>query len=209
MERGATPRAEYERRLTEREAEGRRQATLQNRLAWVRLAIFLSLAVSAWAVFARGIGWGWSLIPVALFVAALRLHERVIRSRRRAERAVGDYRRGLARLDERWTGVGPDGSEFEDLDHPYASDLDLFGEGSLFQLINLARTRTGERTLAQWLKAAAEPEEIRRRQEAVDELRELLDLREQIAVLGEEIGTRVHPNELIRWGSVPPVLTER
>jgi hypothetical protein len=209
VERGATPRAEYERSLAEREAEGLREAKLQNRLAWIRLTIFLGLAVLVWAVIARGAAWGWLLVPVALFVVALRVHERVIRARRRAERAAVYYRCGLARLDDRWTGVGPDGGEFEDPDHPYASDLDLFGEGSLFQLLNLARTRTGERTLAGWLKVAVRPEEIRRRQEAVDELRGRLDLREQVAVLGEEIGDRVHPDGLLGWSSASPVLTER
>ena len=46
------------------------------------------------------------------------------------------------------------GTRFLEETHPYAADLDLFGSGSLFELLCTARTQTGEETLASWLKAA-------------------------------------------------------
>ena len=45
-------------------------------------------------------------------------------------------------------GTGEPGDRFRDDHHVYANDLDLFGRGSLFELLSLARTRTGEETLA-------------------------------------------------------------
>ena len=77
----------------------------------------------------------------------------------------------MARLDGTWAGTGPDGARFLE-GHPYARDLDLFGPGSLFQLLDTARTEIGEETLADWLREGATIEEIRARQAAVAELRE-------------------------------------
>ena len=66
------------------------------------------------------------------------------------EIGVRHYDRGLARMDDRWAGQGREGREYEDPAHGYAGDLDLFGRGSLFELLCTAQTRTGEKTLATW-----------------------------------------------------------
>ena len=93
-----------------------------------------------------------------------------------------------------WTivgsGKGATGDRFRDESHPYSDDLDLFGKGSLFQLLSTARTRPGEEMLASWLLARAPVEELRARQQAIDELRPMLDLREDLAVLGAAWGPR-------------------
>lgn len=62
------------------------------------------------------------------------------------------------------------GAEFQDEKHFYISDLDIFGNASLFQLINRAATAPGNRKLANWLSAPANKETILLRQEAVKEL---------------------------------------
>jgi DNA mismatch repair ATPase MutS len=61
----------------------------------------------------------------------------------------------------------------------------------------------GEDRLADWLLAPAKVEAIRERHAAVDELRGQLDLREELAVLGEDIGVGVHPEELAKWAESP------
>ena len=48
-------------------------------------------------------------------------------------------------------GAGETGQRFVDPNHPYSADLDIFGKGSLFQLVCGARTSAGEATLASWL----------------------------------------------------------
>ncbi len=117
-----------------------------------------------------------------------------------AHRAVDFYSKGLARLEGRWSGQGVKGLEYLDLQHPYAADLDLFGEGSLFELMCTARTRAGEEALASWLLTAAKPEMIRERQAAVDELRPRLDLREDLELLGVEVRGGLDPAALFVWG---------
>ena len=93
--------------------------------------------------------------------------------------------------------------------HPYAQDLDLFGIGSLFELLSTARTHAGERTLASWLLEPADRQVVRARQEAVTELRPRLDLRERLAVLTEDARTGVDADSLAAWGEAPARLGGR
>src|SRR5262249_42132842 len=127
-------------------------------------------------------GW-WVLLPVLVFVVLVARHEHVRALGRRMQRAVAFYERGLARIEDRWMQESETDRIYTAFDdsHPYATDLDIFGKESLFQLLSQARTRSGEQTLANWLMAAASPVEIARRQQAVDELRNNLDLREDLA----------------------------
>ena len=59
--------------------------------------------------------------------------------------------------------------------HYYTSDLDIFGTGSLYQMINRAATFPGMNKLAQWLGASAPVNVIKTRQEAVREIAEKND----------------------------------
>ncbi|WP_373524074.1 DNA mismatch repair protein [Aquiflexum sp.] len=63
------------------------------------------------------------------------------------------------------------GSEFIDKQHPYANDLDLFGEHSLFQLINHTVNKSGKSLLAGWMKDRINPDSAKQKAEAVKELR--------------------------------------
>jgi hypothetical protein len=130
-------------------------------------------------------------------------HSRILRAHELADRAVAFYEKGLARIEDRWAGSGETGDRFDDPHHVYAGDLDLFGKGSLFQLLSTARTRMGEETLAQWLLSRSAVEQIRERHAAVDELHDQLDLREDLAVLGEDVGVGVHPDALLAWAEAP------
>ena len=144
----------------------------------------------------------WLLpIPVAGFIFLLVWHERIARGVAAEKRAAEYYRRALNRLDGKWSEAGDTGDRYRDPNHPYADDLDLFGRGSVFQLMNSARTIAGEATLADWLKAPAPADEVRSRQEAVSELRDRLDLREDLALLGEDIRSGLHADVLTRWGN--------
>jgi hypothetical protein len=142
-------------------------------------------------------------VPVAAFAGIAVWHSRVLRARELAERAVAFYERGLARIEDRWAGSGETGERFDDGHHVYAADLDLLGQGSLFQLLSTARTRMGEDTLARWLLSPSPVESIHERHAAVNELRDQIDLREDLAVLGGDVGVGVNPKELLHWAESP------
>ena len=190
-------------RLVTRRAERDRLTGADARFSYVRLATFafaVLLAVLAWR--SELAAW-WLLVPAVLFVWLLKRHDQVIRSRDAAIRGIAFYERGLARLEDRWVGTGEPGDRFRDDDHVYANDLDLFGRGSLFELLSLARTRSGEETLARWLTSRASVPEIQARQEAVEELRSALDLREQLALAGADVRAAVQTDRLLEWAEAP------
>ncbi|MFN7995002.1 MAG: hypothetical protein U0Q18_15450 [Bryobacteraceae bacterium] len=201
------PRVEYARRLDARRAAIASHERRHRMLGNIRLLVFLGAAFLAWLAWWRGAlnGW-WLLAPGAVFVGLVVMHERVLRARRACQRAARYYEKSLARLDGQWAGHGEAGERFLDQSHPYAEDLDLFGKGSLFELLCTARTPRGEETLARWLLAPATPDVVGARQGAVSELRPMLDLREDLAVLGEDLRSGVHPEELAAWGEQPPIL---
>jgi hypothetical protein len=204
------PGAEYAERLAARLASAERFERLHVRVGNLRLLVFLIAAAIAWGAFARdAISPWWLAAPAAGFLALLVYHDRVIRDRDRARRAAKYYERAIARIEDRWMGSGESGERFRNPNHPYADDLDLFGKGSLFELLSTARTRVGEDTLAGWLLAPAAAETVRERQAAIEELRPKLDLREELALLGEEVGGQMRPDALAAWAEAPPVLTSR
>jgi len=204
----SSPDEVYRERRRDRQAIVDSHRRTEARLSAARMGVFLTGLVLGWpVVISNTLAWVWLLAPVALFVGIAVIHEATIAKRRRAERALGYYERALARIEDRWHGHGNTGERYLDRAHPYAADLDLFGRGSLFQLLSTARTRIGERTLANWLLEPAGVCEVRRRQQAVEELRGNLDLREDLAVIGEELRGHDDPDALRSWGAAPPVLT--
>lgn len=201
------PRQEYARRLEARRGIVSRLDALHIRLGNLRLVIAIAGVVLAWFALAeRAANPIWLLAPVAAFIALAIYHDAILRRRQDAQRAVDFYQHGLDRLDGTWAGRGEAGERFLAPDHPYAADLDVFGRGSLFELICRARTRSGEETLAGWLMKSADLAEIRRRQLAIDELKNGMDLREDLAVLGETVRTGVHAEPLARWSEAPALL---
>src|ERR1700683_2704650 len=180
-----SPSNEYEARLRSRESRVAHYEKLHIRIGNMRLLLAIATAVAIWGSLRRHAFTLWLLlVPAAPFAAMVVYHSRVLRRRSCAQRAVAVYRNGLARIQDRWAGSGRTGERFDVPHHVYAADLDLFGKGSLFELLSLARTRMGEDTLARWLLSPSPVEEIRQRHEAVSELRNQLDLREEVAVLG-------------------------
>ena len=211
--RPTNPQAVYTDRLSQRESQLRHCTQRDRTIGNARLLLFLAGCAVTWFFLRPGtLSWGWLLPCVIGFVGLVLYHERMKHRRLRAERSVAFYTRGLARLEERWVERGESGDEFlqesQRAGHPYAADLDLFGPGSVFALLCTARTSSGRQTLAAWLTTPASPEEIRARQAAIDELCLRLDLREELAVRGEDIEAGVSPHTLQDWGQAPLYLSD-
>jgi hypothetical protein len=194
------PRVEYSRRIAARDAEAER---LSGRHVWIgnaRLILFIGIFALCWKIGKTGApSLIWLVAAVFAFFLLGRWDSRTLRDRNRARRAASFYRRGLARIEDRWAGTGEDGREFQSPDHLYADDLDILGEGSLFQLLCTARTQMGKAHLASWLLAPAVPEEVAQRQVAVEELAGKLDLRENLSVSGESDRIEADSGLLAQW----------
>ena len=172
-----------------------------------KLLILVAGLVMAWyTLVRRSASPYWLLIPVVTYLALAVWHELTIRARTRVEHAAAFYERGLARIEDRWSGSGAFGDRFREADHIYADDLDIFGRGSLFELLSSAQTPMGEQCLADWLLFPASVAEIRERQSIVSELGEKLDLRENASLLGAGLVGTIDSRALASWAEAPPNL---
>lgn len=194
----------YEGRLRELQA-GLAQARLHSAAATVALTIAaaLFLTLGFYAVRQRVDFW-WPAVPIPLVVASARWYRLSRQSRYRFARLDRFYLRGLERIQGHWAGSGSGGEEFCDPEHVYARDLNVFGEGSLFELLCTARTANGQRGLAEFLLKTPPLEETIRRQDAVRELRDRLDLREKTALLGEFEFQESKWETFAEWLDSPP-----
>jgi len=79
------------------------------------------------------------------------------------------------------------GNEFTDANHDYSYDLDIFGNGSLFQFLNRTVTNNGKSKLASFLKQSHRTaDEIISRQLAIQELSGELNWRQHYLAYGKE-----------------------
>ena len=209
------PESLYEARLAERREAREKLRRRDNALANARLAVFAAAAgVFAYAFYSELYHWTWAGIPLAGYILLAILHARVMSGVPKADARIRFYEQGLARLRGQWRGQSRDTPPgLDDEDHPYARDLDLFGHGSLFELLNTASTTFGEKRLGYWLREAGRREDgpfrldaITARQEAVQAFASRLDLRETLAAATatEEKGPDT-ADELAQWGGQPPV----
>jgi len=191
---------EYRKRLQERESRVAHYEKLHIRLGNIRLALALAAAGMAWeSIWRHAFSYWWLAVPAVLFASVAVYHSRVVRARTAGQRRTAFYRTGIARIEDRWVGTGQTGERFNDPHHVYAADLDLFGRGSLFELLSIARTRMGEEALAKWLLAPSAVDQISERHAAVRELSEQLDFREDLAILGEDASVGIYPEALLDW----------
>jgi hypothetical protein len=203
MDPSALPRDTYATRLAERQRSLKTLESRRLRLGNVRLLVFAGAAAVAWFAWKESLPLWWIAVPLAGFFGLVWAQARIEGQAEFVRRGIRFYERGIARVENHWQGGGESGERFLDPHHPYAADLDIFGKGSLFELLSTARTRGGEAKLADWLRAPAPLDELRQRHEAVEELRPLLDLREELAVLGDDYRSGVNPEHLIEWASAP------
>ena len=201
------PLNRYRQRLDDWRNEHVRNGLLHRRLGNARLASgILLVVVAAVSLGAERISAWWLLVPAVALMVLVVIHDHVDRALRLAARGMAYYERALARLENRWIGTGSQGERFRDSRHVFADDLDLFGPGSLFELLSTARTRMGERLLAGWLLTPGDPKEVAARQESVRELRPGVELREQIALMGDDLRAALDDRRLGLWGTEPGVV---
>src|SRR4029079_3064282 len=118
---------------------------IERRMAWsgnLRFALFLFGVLQLWVtIYIHWFGLPLLVIPFGLFIYVSLIFERARRRFRHVQRALDWYALGLARLEDRWAGLGIPGMEFMDENHPYSGDLALFGSGSMFERLCDAQSR--------------------------------------------------------------------
>ncbi|MEO2013340.1 MAG: DNA mismatch repair protein MutS [Fuerstiella sp.] len=170
----------------------------------VRIAVFIALILTGClCVGDRSVSFWWLLLPATAFTAVLRIHQPIVRELNRESAAERFYTRCLSRIDGGWRTFPVDGAEFTDAEHPWAGDLDVFGNGSLFQKLNECRTLPGRRKLAAWLTTVASADDVAERQKQSESLRNEVSLRERLAVIDDTVDWKAAETALSGWLSEP------
>jgi hypothetical protein len=118
----------------------------------------------------------------AAFIILMRIHSKLLFEKKINSALVGINENEISYLEKKAIPF-ENGQEFNDFHHPYAYDLDIFGEHSLFQNLNRTATFIGKKKLANQLLTLSPNEEIIRNQTAVKELSEKLDWRQNFLAL--------------------------
>jgi hypothetical protein len=176
----------------------------------IALGLLITNLVVGWPV------WGVIALSIvgAVFVGLVVAHAFVLSDKALIEDRAAWIRAGQSRMagrdDERAPSKrnpDPFGKRFEKADHENASDLDLFGEHSLFRGLSRAETSVGEETLASYLLRAAPAAEVRLRQDAAKELLLTPVFLEDLAVYARRAESRGRAEEpLAVWGEAPAEL---
>jgi hypothetical protein len=153
----------------------------ENRVSWLRLSSFLCAAAALVGGATQGSPalWGLSVLLGLGFLAGVVLHARLAAARARVAARQRFHELELARLHGDLS-LQPVPAARAMESHPYASDIDLTGPGSLLQHIDTTRTQEGEQALVDALSAPAQLSLIRARQGAVEALADSPNFREDL-----------------------------
>ncbi|WP_018211107.1 MutS family DNA mismatch repair protein [Desulfitobacterium hafniense] len=182
------PQIIYEKRKQAYEDLSKKQKRTANQLSNYRLFSFLlgfSVAVLLYLKVSGVLGIVVGILTLGVFLYLASRHRSVRTQLRYAEILTGLNQKGIQRLQGEWVKFKEQGGEFIEEKHPYAIDLDLFGQASIFQWINSAQTPLGRIALSEVLKTPAKNHgDILKRQEAIAELAQNLGWRQRFETEG-------------------------
>ncbi|MFP4469414.1 MAG: MutS-related protein [Bacteroidales bacterium] len=175
-------------------------------ISMLRIGVFLTGLLGIYIT--ANISGLWVIITTVVFlisfIAIVVKHSREHRRKEEIERLLGINQNELLALQGKYSQFD-DGGEFVLSDHPFAEDLDVFGQGSVFQYLNRSATLIGKKRLAEWF---LNPEQsvslIRQRQRAVEDMRGDLGWRQDFQSAGMSTGES-HENreEILNWLNQP------
>jgi|GEM_PF-3261955 len=174
-------------------------------LAAVSVAIVAILVLAFLSIAKRAVALPCALLPLPLAIYSGRICKKRNSALLQTLRLETYYQCGVDRLEGRWAGAGVSGEEFAEVSHFYGEGLHVFGEGSLYELLCTCRTEVGRRQLANYLLDIPSLETAMRRQEAVQELRNKSELREQMNLLGDFSFQQSTWRTIVEWLESPVV----
>lgn len=173
-----------------------------NAISWLRLLSFI-LAVLAfgYGLFGSYPETIYLAVPLMiLFVLLVIKHICLKEEIEFLQKLVEVNNTARLRLQGKWTAFAERGDHYVDHNHPYSTDLNIFGQGSLFQYINATTSFRGERILAGFLSGAALAGTIKGRQKAVIDLASRLDFRQYLQAAGmDRFFKEQDPETVLTW----------
>ncbi|MDB5132355.1 MAG: mutS 5 [Mucilaginibacter sp.] len=163
---------DYKQRVTDARQEADKYKTLANTYSLLRLGVFALIILSVYFAIVND---NFTILAVAFVISVCGFMWLV--SRQGQFERQKEYFDNLAKVNQNEienilnrSNIYNDGSRYADEKHYYGADLDIYGNASLFQLVNRAATSAGNDKLSAWLSAAAVKNTIELKQDAVKEL---------------------------------------
>ena len=191
----------YRERINRHQEKADRLQQRENRLSMARLITFILIFLLFFAL--NGISVTLALIASGIGIISFGV---LVKQYANTEK-LKNHHRHLVEINtlEMSSIMGDssgfsDGREYVDRDHNNSYDLDLFGHASVYQFMNRTCSQPGAAMLAQWLMKPAESDEIKQRQQAVEELKPEIDWRQQLMTTGYfERNSLNNPGDLLTW----------
>ncbi|MDC8002880.1 DNA mismatch repair protein MutS [Aureisphaera galaxeae] len=164
----------------------------------LRFSVFLLV------VFLCYVNWGQPetilislLVGAIAFIWLIRRHDGLKKKRAYRKAIVEINKRELSILEGNFH-TQPEGNEYKNPEHFYSQDIDLFGRGSFYQYLNRTALESGSKRLAGIL-TANECSEIPTKQEAIKELKDIPQWRQQFSALASLVKVEVKAERVVRW----------
>lgn len=172
--------------------------------SWVRVGLMVSIFVLGYFSFQFLPLWGAVLLFSIGYVYAVKQHEELKREVSLL-RSLSEVNAWEIEAQKGNHSNFSDGIEFIDSHHPFSFDLDIFGEGSLFQRINRTSTEPGKERLASILACPlSSTKQIIERQQAGKELSAKLDFRQHFQAIGlSSLEKKKDQQEILDWLTLP------
>lgn len=181
-----SPQEYYQKNIVHYNEQLKQIKKYRNLVTMAKLLTFAGAVLQIYVLInTHGIFWVFPIATVVVFIFLTLLDNRIVRKQQLLEQLICVNRQETEYLEGKLDSFAQ-GREYLDSQHPYALDLDLFGEDSLFQHLNRTVTATGARLLANWLlHLTKNPQIILQRQQAVEELSSQPDWCQQFRATGQ------------------------
>lgn len=169
-----------------------------NLLSFLRLSVFLGTGVLVYLFFeSPRIAGLIAIVGIILFIILLKRYvtRKTAYELNKELKAINDEELKIAEGDYL---NREDGSEFEDPNHFFSSDIDLFGKGSFFQYADRTGLKEGGKFLAHLL-TSNDITEIKERQEAIFELSKLPKWRQKYTAIARMLNSRTTNKKITTW----------
>ncbi|NOQ28139.1 MAG: DNA mismatch repair protein MutS [Bacteroidales bacterium] len=199
----------YQENIKKYNAETLRLKKVLNRISLLRLFIFVISSIILISLYINSLTILFFIafpILIKCFELVLKHHNKIAYLRKHTSflKSINESEilREECNLEEFDTG-----HKFINQNHPYTSDLDIFGQHSIFQLVNRTTTESGMIRLSEWLSEPASNYEIHDRQKAIKELSQKLDWRQDFQASGMHFQNKKSDYyKLLDWVKAPVVL---
>jgi DNA mismatch repair ATPase MutS len=199
----------YKVRVQQFSDELRKQSKNLTRISIFRLVFFIAFLISLFILIPKSI-----LLTIIIstsifggFIVLVKMYFKTSKRKDFLEKLIQLNNAELSLLNGDLS-VFESGKEFINPKHPYTSDLDIFGDNSLFQYLNRTISPNGKELLASWVaNIHKDKAEIEKKQEAIKELAEKLEWRQNFyASAMDTTESKEEIEKLLLWSQTPMIL---